>query len=166
VGVRNVEGGSLRSDAAAALTSLVASARDGGVGEIALESGFRSHRTQHDTYARHFSERGAQADQVSARPGFSEHQIGLGADVVPCAETCGTLDDLAATPQGQWVAAHSWEHGWIVRYVEGGTGVTGYLPEPWHLRYVGRELARAYHVGGWTSLEEFFALPPAPGYAS
>ena len=164
-GVRNIEGGALRADAASALTSLVAAARDAGVGEIALESAFRSYRTQQETYARHFAERGEQADQVSARPGHSEHQLGLGVDVVPCAGACGTLDDLAGTAQGQWIAAHAWEHGWIVRYVDGATAVTGYLPEPWHLRYVGRELARAYHEGGWRSLEEFFALPPAPDYA-
>lgn len=164
-GVRNIEGGALRTDAAAALGSLVAAARNAGVGEIALLSGFRSYEAQQRTYGRHFAERGDQADQVSARPGYSEHQLGLGADVVACAGECGSLDDLAATPQGQWVAEHAWEHGWIVRYVEGKTGVTGYVAEPWHLRYVGPELARAYHDGGWTSLEEFFGLEAAPAYA-
>lgn len=164
-GVRNIEGGALRTEAASALTSLVNAARTAGVGEIALESGFRSYQTQQQTYGRHFAERGDRADQVSARPGYSEHQLGVGADVVACAGACGTLDDLAATPQGQWVAAHAWEHGWIVRYVEGATEVTGYLPEPWHLRYIGPELAKAYHDGGWTSLEAFFALAPAPDYA-
>lgn len=165
-GVRNIEGGALRTDAASALVSLVTAARDAGAGEIALLSGFRSYEAQQRTYGRHYAERGDQADQVSARPGFSEHQLGLGADVVACAGACGTLDALAATPQGQWVAEHAWEHGWIVRYVEGNAPVTGYLPEPWHLRYVGPELARAYHDGGWTSLEEFFGLEPAPDYAN
>lgn len=164
-GVRNIEGGALRAEAASGLTSLVAAARDAGVGEVALESAFRSYQTQQETYGRHFAQRGEQADQVSARPGYSEHQLGLGADVVACAGACGSLDDLAGTAQGRWIAEHAWEHGWIVRYVDGATAVTGYLPEPWHLRYVGRELARAYHEGGWTSLEEFFALPPAPDYA-
>lgn len=163
-GVRNVEGGALRSDAASALAALVTAARTAGVGEIALVSGFRSYQTQQDTYGRHFAARGEGADQVSARPGYSEHQLGLGADVVACAGACGTLDELAASPQGQWIAEHAWEHGWIVRYVEGATPVTGYLPEPWHLRYIGPGLAQAYHDGGWTSLEEFFALDPAPAY--
>ena len=164
-GVRNVEGSPLRADAASGLSSLVTAARDAGVGEIALESGFRSYETQVATYNRHVAERGAQADLVSARPGYSEHQLGLGADVVACAGVCGTLDELAATPQGAWIAEHAWEHGWIVRYGDGATAVTGYMAEPWHLRYVGPELAKAYHDGGWTSLEEFFGLPPAPGYA-
>lgn len=164
-GVRNIEGGPLRADAASALSSLVTAARDAGAGEIALESGFRSYGSQRETYRRHVAERGEQADLVSARPGYSEHQLGLAADVVACAGACGTLDGLAASPQGAWIADHAWEHGWIVRYVDGATPVTGYMPEPWHLRYVGPELAKAYHDGGWTSLEEFFGLPPAPGYA-
>lgn len=164
-GVRSLEGGSLRSDASAALTSMVSAAREAGVGEIALESGFRSYQTQQDTYGRQVAEKGQEAaDLVSARPGFSEHQSGLAGDVVACAGACGTLDDLAATTQGQWVVDHSWEHGWIVRYTDGATPVTGYSPEPWHLRYVGKDLARAYHDGGWSSLEEFFGLEPAPGY--
>jgi D-alanyl-D-alanine carboxypeptidase len=163
-GVRNIEGGALRADAAAALSALVAAALDQGAGELALESGFRSYETQQVTYGRHFAERGERADLVSARPGYSEHQLGLSADVVACAGSCTSLDGLAASPQGQWVAAHAWEHGWIVRYVEGATAVTGYTPEPWHLRYVGPELAKAYHDGGWTSLEEFFGLEAAPGY--
>lgn len=164
-GVRSLEGGSLRADAASALTAMVTAASDAGVGEIALESGFRSYATQQGSYGRQVAARGtAGADLVSARPGFSEHQSGLAGDVVACAGGCGTLDDLALTPQGTWVRDHSWEHGWVVRYVDGATDVTGYLPEPWHLRYIGRELARAYHDGGWTSLEQFFGLPAAPGY--
>ncbi|WP_374313700.1 M15 family metallopeptidase [Microbacterium sp.] len=164
-GVRSLEGGSLRADASAALTAMVTAARDAGVGEIALMSGFRSFPSQMATYGRHVDSRGTEgADLVSARPGYSEHQSGLAGDVVPCAGPCGTLDDLAASAQGEWVAAHSWEYGWIARYAEGSTDVTGYLPEPWHLRYIGPELARAYHDGGWKTLEEFFGLPPAPTY--
>lgn len=164
-GVRSLEGGSLRADASGALTAMVTGAREAGVGEIALLSGFRSFNSQMATYGRHVDARGVEgADLVSARPGYSEHQSGLSGDVVPCAGPCGTLDDLAGSAQGEWVEAHSWEYGWIVRYVDGATDVTGYLPEPWHLRYIGPELARAYHDGGWTSLEEFFGLPPAPAY--
>lgn len=166
-GVRSLVGSDLRQDAAGALTSLVRAAADAGVGEIALESAYRSYTTQESTYAGHVADRGVEgADLVSARPGFSEHQSGLAVDVVPCDEgSCATIDDLAGSPQGAWIAEHAWEHGWIVRYTEGRTDVTGYAPEPWHLRYIGVDLARAYHEGGWTTLEEFFGLPAAPGYA-
>jgi D-alanyl-D-alanine carboxypeptidase len=165
--VPSLEGGELRADAAGALDAMAAAAREAGVGEIAMESGYRSYSTQQTTYNGHVGDRGvAGADLVSARPGFSEHQSGLGADVVACDESgCSTIDDLAATAQGAWIAEHAWEHGWIVRYLDGRTDVTGYLPEPWHLRYVGTEIAREYHDGGWTTLEEFFGLPAAPGYA-
>ncbi|MCR2808189.1 MULTISPECIES: D-alanyl-D-alanine carboxypeptidase family protein [unclassified Microbacterium] len=164
-GVRSVEGGSLRADAAAALSAMVAAAAAVGVGEIALESGFRSHTTQETSYGNQVSAQGVElADLSSARPGFSEHQSGLAADVVACADGCGTLDDLAASAQGQWITAHSWEFGWITRYEDGSTPITGYSPEPWHLRYIGPELAKAYHDGGWHTLEQFLGLPPAPGY--
>jgi D-alanyl-D-alanine carboxypeptidase len=164
-GVRTIEGGSLRSDAAAALSAMGAASVAAGAGEIALQSGFRSYETQQSTYSSQVDAQGAaEADLSSARPGFSEHQSGLAGDVVACAEGCGTLDDLAATAQGQWIVAHSWEYGWITRYEDGYTPITGYSPEPWHLRYIGPALARAYHEGGWHTLEEFFGLPPAPTY--
>jgi len=166
-GVRSLEGGTLRQDAASALSTMAAAARAAGVGEIALESGYRSYRTQQTSYGNQVAARGAAAaDLVSARPGYSEHQSGLAGDVVACNGACGTLDDLAATPQGAWVAAHAWQYGWIVRYEKGHTDVSGYLPEPWHLRYIGTDLAAAYHEGGFHTLEEFFGLPPAPGYAN
>lgn len=165
-GVRALEDATLRPAAADALTAMVRAAAQAGAGEIGMESAFRSYTTQQSTYRGHVSDRGvAGADLVSARPGFSEHQSGLAVDVVPCNGSCRSIDDLAASPQGAWVAAHSWEYGWIVRYTEGRTDVTGYEPEPWHLRYIGPELAKAYHDGGFTTLEEFFGLPPAPTYA-
>lgn len=164
-GMRSIEGGSLRSDAAAALSAMAGAAATAGVGEIALQSGFRSYETQQTTYANQVSAEGVeQADLTSARPGFSEHQSGLAGDVVACADGCGTLDELAATAQGQWILAHAWEYGWITRYEAGSTPITGYSPESWHLRYIGVELAKAYHDGGWHTLEEFFGLPAAPTY--
>ncbi|NYF18286.1 D-alanyl-D-alanine carboxypeptidase [Microbacterium sp. AK009] len=166
-GVRNLGEGALAPEAAAALTAMVSAAAAAGVGEIGLQSAYRSYTTQQTSYSVQVADRGVEgADLVSARPGHSEHQSGLAADVVPCADgSCGTLDDLAATPQGAWVAEHAWEFGWIVRYQEGRTDVTGYAPEPWHLRYVGPEIAAAMREGGYTTLEEFFALPAAPTYA-
>ncbi|WP_404430411.1 M15 family metallopeptidase [Microbacterium lacus] len=164
-GVRNIDGGWLRADAAAALTALVQGAAAAGAGEVALGSAFRSYATQQRTYSSQVVARGVEgADLVSARPGYSEHQSGLTCDVLPCNAGCGTIDDLDASPQGAWVKAHASEYGFIVRYTEGKTEVTGYIAEPWHLRYVGPELAAEYTAGGWQSLEEFFGLPAAPQY--
>lgn len=165
VGVPNPDGGSLRPDAAAALSAMAQASLAAGAGQIGVVSAYRSYETQVDTYNGHVARRGVEgADLVSARPGFSEHQSGLAADVAPCDAGCASIDDLAASPQGGWVLAHAWEYGWIVRYEDGSTPATGYLSEPWHLRYIGPELARAYHEGGWQTLEEFFGLPPAPDY--
>ena len=164
-GVRSLEGGALRADAAAALSSMVAAAAQAAAGEIALDSGHRSYRTQVTSYGVQVSSRGpAGADLVSARPGYSEHQSGLAADLVACTGRCGALDKLAGTPQDGWLLAHSWEYGWIVRYEAGHTAVTGYDSEPWHFRFIGVGLAKAYHDGGFHTLEEFFGLPAAPTY--
>lgn len=163
--VRTLVDGGLRVEAAAALAALTGAAADAGAGEIASSSAFRSYATQRTTYAGHVSTRGvAGADLVSARPGFSEHQSGFTLDVVGCDGGCGSIDDVAGSPQGAWVAENAWRYGWIVRYEEGRTAVTGYVAEPWHLRYIGPELARAYREGGFTTLEEFFGLPGAPDY--
>lgn len=165
VGLRNISGGDLRQDAAAALAEMIGAAASSGAGEVALDSGFRSFGTQQSTYGNQVSAHGqAGADRVSARPGYSEHQSGLAADVTACSPGCVGLESFAGTPQQQWIAAHSWEFGWIVRYEDGQTAVTGYAPEPWHLRYIGQDLAREYHEGGWHSLEEFLGVPAAPDY--
>lgn len=163
--VRALEESALRSRAAGALTEMVRAASDAGAGEIGYLSAFRSYSTQQSTYAGRVSIGGVEeADRESARAGFSEHQTGLAVDIVPCDGSCGTLDDVAASPQGAWVREHAWEYGFITRYVEGRESVSGYEPEAWHQRYIGPELARAYHEGGYTTLEEFFGLPAAPTY--
>lgn len=164
-GVRSLRGHELRSDAATALGALSQASLAAGAGEIALLSGYRSYGIQVSLYARHAAERGAAgADLVSAHAGFSEHQSGLTGDLVACNPGCGSIDDLAATAQGAWLREHAWEYGWITRYEDGHTETTGYKPEPWHLRYIGVELASAYHYGGFHTLEEFFGLAPAPVY--
>jgi len=165
--IRNLGATSLRENAGAALSAMMAAAANAGAGEVALDSGFRSYETQHSTYEAQVGARGeAGADLISARPGFSEHQTGLAADVVACANgSCGSIERFAGTPQSVWVAEHAWEHGWVVRYDEGQTPITGYQPEPWHLRYIGPELARAYHDGGFRTLEQFFGIAAAADYA-
>ena len=165
-GVRVFNGGILRQDAAEALRAMAAAAEQAGVGGIGQLSGYRSYDVQVNTYAENVARGGqAEADISSARPGYSEHQLGITVDLLPCAGGCGTLDDFGPSAVGQWVAQHGWEFGYIVRYEADAVGVTGYEAEPWHLRFIGPELARAYHEGGWRSLEEFFGLPAAPDYA-
>lgn len=155
----------LRVEAAAAFDALVIAAQAEGAGAIGLNSGFRSYSAQVASYTSQVDAAGqTEADHQSARPGHSEHQTGLTADVVACGNGCGTLDDFGATAQGAWVAENAWRFGWIVRYEDGTTGITGYTSEPWHLRYIGVDLAALYHDGGYRTLEEFFGLPAAPDY--
>jgi D-alanyl-D-alanine carboxypeptidase len=163
--IANADGVVVEKTAARALAEMVAAAKAAGAGRIGVASGFRSYEMQVSTYNAEVAARGRDAaDQLSARPGHSEHQSGLAADLIACDDGCGAFYAFGKSDQHDWVAAHSWEYGWIIRYESGCTDVTGYQPEPWHLRYIGRELARAYHQGGWHTLEEFFGLDPAPDY--
>lgn len=157
--------GEVRGDVAAAVGEMAVAAESAGVGRLGANNGYRSYGLQVTTYESHVRDQGqAGADAGSARPGHSEHQTGLAVDVVACGALCGGLDGFGATAQSDWVAAHAWEYGFVVRYEDIGSPVTGYAPEPWHLRYVGRDLAAAYHQGGFHTLEEFFGLPAAPDY--
>lgn len=164
-GVQSFNAGILRQDAAEALQAMAVAIEQAGVGRVAQLSGYRSYDAQVATYRQAVANSGqAEADRASARPGYSEHQTGITMDLVSCGGGCGNLDGFGGSPESQWVIENGWQFGFIVRYEEGRTDVTGYQPEPWHLRFVGPELARAYHEGGWTTLEEFFGLPAAPDY--
>lgn len=156
-----------RPDVAAAVGAMAdAAAVSAGGGRLGANNGYRSYPLQVATYASHVRAEGqSKADAASARPGHSEHQTGLAIDVVTCNPGCGSIDGFGGTPLGAWVTENAWEYGFITRYEATGTPITGYEPEPWHLRYVGIELAAAYHAGGFHTLEEFFGLPAAPDYA-
>ena len=79
-----------------------------------------------------------------AVPGTSEHQLGLAVDIVDTGSW--KLDEFQADlPAQQWLIANGWEYGFILRYPEGKTGETGIIYEPWHYRYVGKELAKELH---------------------
>ena len=157
---------SMRSDAATALDAMATELNAAGAGVLGMNNGYRSYWLQTRVHAAHVNSRGQKdADRVSARPGFSEHQTGLSIDVVACGRGCGEIGAFGGTSESDWIAEHAWKHGFIVRYEQGETGMTGYVPEPWHLRYIGPALASAYHEGGYRTLEEFFGLPAAPDYA-
>jgi D-alanyl-D-alanine carboxypeptidase len=87
------------------------------------------------------------ADRVSARPGTSEHQLGLAMDVAKKGSSSLTKA-FGKTEQGQWVSENAHKFGFIVRYLEDSEEVTGYSYEPWHLRYVGVEYATAIYQSG------------------
>ncbi len=153
----------IRADVAPAIKELFDGATAAGH-SLMFSSGFRSYNYQVSLYGGYVNSMGqASADTQSARPGYSEHQTGLAFDV--CTRTgCKLEQAFGATETGKWVAAHAHEYGFILRYPEGKTDVTGYTYEPWHLRYVGKDLSNEMHKQGIQTLEEFFGLPAAPDY--
>lgn len=146
----------LRKDAASALTSMFAAAANE---KLILKplSGYRSYATQVTVYNREVATNGkAIADTQSAQPGKSEHQTGWAIDIG--GGGCGIEDCFGNTKEGKWVAANGYKYGFIIRYTAGKEAITGYRAEPWHIRYIGIELATEMHTKGTTTLEEFFGL--------
>lgn len=141
----------LRAEAAAALERLFAAAQAAGI-PLRLHSGYRSFQQQQALYDEYVQAEGfTAAELTSARAGYSEHQTGLAADF-------GALSSAQTSAAHAWVAAHGYEYGFVVRYEAGKDAVTGYSHEPWHIRYVGKELAATLHGKGLT-LEEFYTVP-------
>ncbi len=154
----------LQPEAAQALSTLADAARRDGV-ELIMISGYRSYNTQQSTYDSEVSGFGqAIADQESARPGYSEHQTGWAADVASTDRKCEIQACFADTPAGKWLAANAHKYGFVIRYAADKTDITGYVYEPWHLRYVGVDLAAEMYRTNVQTLEEFFDLPAAPTY--
>lgn len=163
-GVENEFAQPLREPAARAAEALIGAATAAGH-RVRIISAYRDYATQVALYDGYVARDGQEAaDTYSARPGHSEHQTGLVIDLDDFGD-CYLAECFGETPAGQWVGEHAAEHGFIVRYPTGQQDVTGFVPEPWHFRYVGRELAQEMQRTGISTLEEFFALPAAPGYA-
>lgn len=149
---------------ATGLEKMFAAAKLDGV-NLMLSSGYRSYTYQTSLYNGYVQTQGqAVADTQSARPGHSEHQTGFAADIEPTSKKCELDVCFADAPEGKWLAANAYKHGFIIRYTPDKVPVTGYANEPWHLRYVGTDLAAEMHNQKVTTLEEFFNLGAAPGY--
>lgn len=159
----NIGNSAMQEDAANAAKGLIAAAKAQGV-DFKVISAYRSYANQESVYNRYVSSDGqANADTYSARPGHSEHQTGLAADLGNTDGSCDLESCFGTTEGGKWLAEHAHEYGFIIRYPEEKTDITGYQYEPWHIRYVGKELAQELHHQGKT-MEEFFNLPAAPSY--
>jgi len=144
-----VYGGTLRQEAASALTQLFKAASAAGL-RPALISGFRSYDRQQVIYNEYVANDGqAKADTYSARPGHSEHQTGLAADVSDGGD-CSLQVCFGDTPLGKWLASNAKNYGFIIRYEKGKEKQTGYQYEPWHIRYVGVEEAKKITSSGKT----------------
>lgn len=154
----------LRQATATAMEQMFAAAAKDGI-SLMLSSGYRSYTYQVNLYNGYVASQGqATADTQSARPGYSEHQTGLAADVEPASKNCEVEQCFGDTPEGKWVAANAYKYGFIIRYQAGNQSITGYEPEPWHIRYVGVSLATEMHDTGVTTLEQFFGVSGGATY--
>lgn len=147
-----------------AVEKLFADAKQDGL-SLMLASGYRSYKDQVTVYGNEVSRNGQQAaDRESARPGHSEHQTGLALDVEPASRQCEVTACFGDLPEGKWLALNAHKYGFIIRYSQPNESITGYAYEPWHIRYVGNELADEIQRQGNPPLETFFGLDAAPGY--
>jgi D-alanyl-D-alanine carboxypeptidase len=145
----------LRAVAAEALTKLFNAASSSGI-ELYCCSGYRSYETQSELYDWNVNTYGVDgAELVSARPGMSEHQLGLAMDLTSAAVGFDLLESFGTTKEGQYVKNNAYKYGFIIRYPEGKTEITGYAYEPWHIRYVGIDVATDIYNSGKT-MEEYY----------
>ena len=146
--------GDLLSECAKAFKAMQSAASSEGL-SIWNASGFRSYELQESLYNRYAARDGKEAaDRYSARPGHSEHQSGLAIDLN---EITNAFKD---TKEGKWVAENCHKYGFILRYPQGKEAQTGYMYEPWHIRYVGVDTATAIYNSG-LCLEEYFGITSA-----
>jgi D-alanyl-D-alanine carboxypeptidase len=111
---------------------------------LAIISAYRSYTEQEATFANWVKTGGyEQALRTSARAGHSEHQLGTTIDFTD------VFRGFGASPPGLWLQAHGHEFGFVLPYTEAAQERTGYVPEPWHGRWVGRPLAQALYAAGY-----------------
>lgn len=153
----------LRKEAADALQQMYEDAKKEGL-EIAVVSAYRSYEDQKEIYDYYFSKYDElTASRLVSIPGCSEHQLGLSVDLTS-KDIIGDEDSFFVdTPEYQWVIKHAHEYGFILRYPDDKTSITGTTNEPWHFRYVGTELAEILYTENLTleeyTLENGFSYP-------
>ena len=129
-----------------ALTKMYRAAKQEGL-ELVVNSAYRSYQTQVETMADFVARYNTQyANEYVAQPGASEHQTGLGVDL--------TSQSVGDTEEYRWVIKNCAKFGFIIRFEDGTDGITGIAHEPWHLRYVGEDVAKEIQKNGWT-FEEY-----------
>lgn len=144
----------LRETAANALYELFDAAQEEDI-YLYAHSGYRSYRTQKTMYYNRLDSNNGKDDGVVQYPGASEHQTGLSIDVVHKAGIGKRFTEaFADTKHGQWLAENCWDYGFIIRYPKDKEEITQITYEPWHLRYVGVQVAQ-YMRDRNLSLEEF-----------
>lgn len=139
------------STAQSALNKMISAAKKDGVSLFVI-SDFRSYSSQERIYNNYVSRDGkAEADRYSARPGHSEHQTGLAFDLNSLSQS------FEYSAEGKWLAANCYKYGFIIRYPKNKESVTGYMYEPWHVRYLGTDISTKVYNSG-LCLEEYLGI--------
>lgn len=147
----------MRKSAANAVDRLIKAAKEDGV-DIRTVSGYRSIDTQRVLFKSYADREGVEkANKYSSKPGYSEHHTGLCVDVSSPVMDFGLDQSYGDTKEGKWLAENAHKYGFIIRYPKGEYNITGYIYEPWHIRYLGVPLATYLKETG-LCYEEFIAL--------
>lgn len=152
----------MEAGAAKALELMFNGAKKEGIILTAV-SGYRSYDRQVTLYNNYVARDGkVKADTYSARPGTSEHQTGLTMDLSSASNGYNLTTSFGTTKEGIWLKDHAHQYGFIIRYPKNKESITGYMYEPWHVRYVGTDLSTYLYENNLT-LEELetccIALP-------
>lgn len=153
----------LEEQAASSYIAMVAAMEADGVKDMAAVSGFRDydyqqriHEAEVNKQLKYYGEEEARrkAAMVVAAPGTSEHQLGLAIDVSSSENGYSLSESYGNTTSYKWLKENSYKYGFIMRYPEGKSDITGVIFEPWHLRYTGVQLAEKIYNSG-LSMEEY-----------
>ena len=146
-------GNGLTTETVTAFNTMINTAAIEGI-NLYQVSGYRSYYDQQYIYNNYVKRDGqAEADRYSARAGHSEHQTGMAIDVN------SLYQSFENTSEGIWLNNNCYKYGFIIRYPKGKEEITGYMFEPWHIRYVGTDLAtKLYNNGNWITIEEYFGI--------
>lgn len=161
----NTNGATISAKAQADFEAMMTTASVQGI-NLVVGSSYRSYANQTSLYNSYVASNGqAVADTFSAKPGYSEHQTGLAIDFTGNSNpNCNYDDCYATTAEGGWLNAHAYEYGFLLRYTAEKQSITGYKNEPWHYRYIGKELAKEMKSKNITTLEEFFNITGGISY--
>lgn len=159
-------GTKLNLEAADALVQMIQAAADQGIGGFTLVSGHREVAYQRELFEKKVQKYMAEGldraaaeqktKEIVAVPGESEHHTGLAMDL-PSQEHIILETSYANTINGRWLSENAWRYGFVIRYPEDRTDITGISYEPWHLRYVGKPHSELMHREGWC-LEEYVQI--------
>lgn len=143
----------------------MASAAAAAQAPLGIASSYRDYSTQSWTFWFWVAQEGYDlASHDSARPGHSEHQLGLAIDFTEPggADPWTYLDWARETPAGKWLASNAWRYGFLMSYPKGQMARTCYKYEPWHYRFVGVAEAAAIHASGLTTRQWMWSRQPNP----